>query len=119
VSNEENFELVRRFNQVFKADVDLGVLDEILASDFVAHNGDEDVHGPDGWRQFVLDARKDSGDIDVGIDELIGDGNLVAERWWMRSSGVGDASINGHGVTMHRIVNGRLQENWAVFQPEN
>jgi hypothetical protein len=37
----------------------------------------------------------------------------------MRSSGVGDASINGHGVTMHRIVNGRLQENWAVFQPEN
>ena len=118
MSKEENFELVRRFNQVFKADDDLSVLDEILASDFVAHNGDEDVLGPDGWRQFVLDARKDSGDIEAGIDELIGDGNLVAERWWMRSSGVGDAAANGHGVTMHRIVNGRLQENWAAFQPE-
>ena len=58
MSNEENFELVRRFNQVFKADDDLSVLDEILAADFVAHNGDEDVRGPDGWRRFVLDARK-------------------------------------------------------------
>ncbi|HEU4972381.1 MAG TPA: nuclear transport factor 2 family protein [Gaiellaceae bacterium] len=120
MSNEENFELVRRFNQVFKADDDLSVLDEILAADFVAHNGDEDVRGPDGWRQFVLDARNSSGgDIETGIDELLGDGNLVAERWWIRSSGVGDAAANGHGVTVHRIANGRLQENWAVFQPED
>jgi len=123
VSNEENFQLVRRFNQVFKADDDLSVLDEILASDFVAHNGGEDgvedVRGPEGWRQFVLAARKVGGDIEAGIDELIGAGNLVAERWWMRSSAGSDAGVTGRGVTMHRIVNGKLQENWAVFQPES
>lgn len=119
VSNEENFELVRRFNQVSKADDDLSVLNEILASDFVAHNGDEDVHGPDGWRQFVLAMQKEGGDVETGIDELIGDGNLVAERWWIRSSAGGDGGLHGHGVTMHRIVNGRLQENWAVYQPDN
>lgn len=119
MSNEENFALVRRFNQVFKADDDLTVLDEILAPDFVAHNGDEEVRGPDGWRRFVLDTRKEGGDIETGIDELIGDDSLVAERWWMRGTAGGSATFSGRGVTMHRIVNGRLQENWAVYQPED
>ncbi len=119
MSNEEHFSLVRRFNQVFRADDDLTVLDEILAPDFVAHNGDEEVRGPDGWRQFVLSVREQGGDIETGIEELIGDGGLVAERWWMRSSAGGDAAVRGHGMTMHRIVNGKLQENWAVFHPES
>jgi SnoaL-like domain len=114
VSNEENFGLVRRFNQVFRADDDLSVLDEILAPDFVAHNGDEEVRGPDGWRQFVLSVRDRGGEVETGIDELLGDGSLVAERWWMRTSAGGDAGFQGRGITMHRIVNGRLQENWAV-----
>ena len=117
MSNEENFALVRRFNQVFKADDDLTVLDELLAPDFVAHNGDVDVHGPEGWRQFVLDTRKMGGDIEAGIDELLGDGNLVAERWWMRGSANGETTFHGHGVTMHRIIDGKLQENWAVVAP--
>ena len=115
--NEENFELVRRFNQVFKQD-DLSVLDEILAPDFVAHNGDQDVHGPDGWRRFVLETREQGGKIDTGDDELLGDGDLVAERWWLRGTADGGGLLHGHGITMHRIANGRLQENWAIFQPD-
>ena len=113
--NEQNFELVRRFNQVFKADADLSVLDEMLAPDFVAHNGDDEVRGPDAWRQFVLDTRKQGGEIETGIDELIGNDSLVAERWWMRNAGGG----SGHGVTVHRIVDGKLQENWAVYTPDS
>ena len=97
VSIEENFELVRRFNQVSKADDVLSVLNEIVASDFVAHNGDEDVRGPEGWRQFVLDAQGNGGGVETGIDELIGQGNLVAERWWIRSNAAGDASITATG----------------------
>ena len=114
MSNAENFALVRRFNQAFKLD-DLSVLDEMLAPDFVAHNGDQEVHGPDGWRRFVLETREQSGEIDTGTDELLGDGSLVAERWWIRGSADEQNRLDGHGITMHRIVNGRLQENWAVY----
>jgi len=79
VSNdEESFELVRRFNQVSKSDDVLSELNEIVASDFVAHNGDKDVRGPEGWHKFVLDAQGNGTDIDVGIHELIGQGNCQA-----------------------------------------
>ena len=110
VSDEENFELIRRFNQVNAAG-DLGVLDEILAPDFLARNGEQEVHGPDGWRQFVLAGREQYGESEGGIDELIGNGNMVAERWWLRA-----AAGTRRGITMHRIVDGKLEEDWMVAQ---
>lgn len=118
MSNEENFDLVRRFNQVFIAQ-DLGLLDELLAPGFVAHNGDREVRGPDGWRRFVLETRSEAGTIETGVDELIGDGDLVGERWWIRGSAGGGDGLRGHGITVHRIVNGKIQENWAVFSPDS
>jgi predicted SnoaL-like aldol condensation-catalyzing enzyme len=118
MSNEENFDLIRRFNQVLAADDELTTLDDLVAPDFVAHGGTQEVRGREGWRQFVLDTRKEWGEIETGIDELIGDGNLVAERWWMRGGGEGDAAMSAHGITIHRIVNGRIQEDWAVYDPD-
>jgi hypothetical protein len=35
----------------------------------------------------------------------------VAERWWVRADG-----LTRRGITMHRIENGKLQEDWAVYQ---
>ncbi len=76
------------------------------------------MHGPDGWRQFILSGRQQGGDIETGIEMLIGNGNLVAERSWIRGSADGGAAVRGHGMTMHRIENGKLQEDWAGFYPE-
>ena len=118
MSNEENFELVRRFNAVFRTR-DFAVLDDIVAPDFVAHNGDQEVRGAAGWRQFVLETTEQAGDVDTGVDELLGDGNLVAERWWFRAAHAGSEGLSGHGITVHRLANGKLAENWAIFQPDD
>ncbi len=88
------------------------MLEELLAPDFVVHGGDgQEVHGPDGWRQFIQSVQAQAGDMESGIDEMISNGNLVAERWWVRSS-----EGTRRGITMHRIVDGKLQEDWVVFQ---
>jgi hypothetical protein len=110
VSNEENFELVRRFNKVL-ALKDLSVLDELLAPDFAAHDGEQEVRGRDAWRQFVAAGQEQYGDVETGVDELIGHGNLVAERWWIRAS-----AVTRRGITIHRIADGRLQEDWVVYE---
>jgi hypothetical protein len=65
----------------------------------------------------VLETREQAGDVDTGTDELLGNDSLVAERWWLRGSADGQEQLDGHGITMHRIMNGRRQENWAVFHP--
>ncbi len=111
MSDEENLELVRRFNQTPGAK-DLSVLDELLAEDFVVHTGDgQEVRGREAWRQWILAGQEQFGEVEMGIDELLGNGSLVAERWWART-GAGTR----RGITMHRIEGGKIQEDWVVFQ---
>src|SRR4051812_21729179 len=90
---------------------DLSVLDELVAPDFVARDGKEEVRGRDAWRQFVAAGQEQYGDVESGIDELIANGDLVAERWWIRAS-----AVTRRGITMHRIADGRLQEDWVVYE---
>jgi ketosteroid isomerase-like protein len=118
VSKESNFELFRRFGRTVSTG-DLSSLDELLAPDFVGRKGREEFRGPDGWRQHVLDIRREFSGIESGVDEVLGDDGLVAERWWIRGRTKDGEDFHGRGITMHRIVNGRLQENWEIFQPES
>lgn len=116
--SDENLDLVRQFNQLFGTR-DLDLLQRLVAPDFVAHNGDRDVHGADGWRGFLEEAWEQFDRVETGIDELIADGSLVAERWWFRTTTKdGSEGPGGHGITIHRIVDGRLRENWATFHPD-
>src|SRR4051812_2043186 len=110
VSDEENLDLIRRFNQTPGAK-DLSLLDELIAQDYVAHGGDQEIRGRDGWKQFLLAGAEEFGDSESGIDELIGNGNLVAERWWIRAA----AGVR-RGITIHRIENNKIQEDWVVWQ---
>ena len=114
MSNED---LVRRFSRVWVTR-DYDELSQIVAEDFVAHNGPDEVRGADGWRKFVEDGWKQFGAIDTGIDEVIEDRGLLAERWWFKAGTGEGPHIASHGITVHRVVDGRLQENWAVVSPD-
>ncbi len=110
MSNEENFELIRRFNQSVTAK-DLSGLDDLIPPDYVAHSGEQEIRGRDAWKQFLLAGREQFGEAEAGIDELIGNGNFVAERWWIRV-----APGTRRGITIHRIENGKIQEDWVVWE---
>jgi hypothetical protein len=113
VSNEENFDLIRRFNKT-PGTRDLNVLDELIAPDYIAHGGEQEIRGRDAWKQFLLAGHAQFGASENGIEELIGNGNLVAERWWIRT-----AASTRRGITIHRIENGKIQEDWAVWEDIN
>ena len=116
MSDDDDFTVIRRFNAAGHQ-ADDSALDELLAPDFVAHNGDEDVRGVDGWRRFLASGAEQCGPSEAGIDELIGGGGLIGERWWLRFTSPASAgSGRMHGITMHRIVDGRIAEQWAVVQ---
>lgn len=108
---------VGRFSRVLSTR-DYTELEEVLAPDFVSHNGGTDAHGVDGWRDFIEDGWREYGPIEPEIIELLEDGPLIAERWRISSTGDGKPVLKGHGITVHPIADGRMQEDWAVFTPE-
>ena len=118
MSLEANKTLVWRFTQVWNTG-DLVALEDLLARDFVAHHTDSDVMGIDGWKQFVMDARRNA-DIHCTTNELLADGEKVAEHWtWRSVDKATSESVTATGMTIHRIADGKLQENWAVGEVAN
>jgi ketosteroid isomerase-like protein len=116
--SEADLDLVREFNQLFVTR-DLDALNRLVAPDYVAHNGDREVRGREGWRGFLEENWSQFDRVETGIDELFSDGSLIAERWWFRATAKeGGQGLRGHGITVHRVANGRLQENWGIFKPE-
>ena len=76
-----NKEIVERFEDEFKNRMNIDIVDELMAPDFVHHLPYPGLrHGRDGMRdvgQFVFGASRD---IHVTVDLILAEGDLVADR---------------------------------------
>ena len=95
---------------------------QLYADDFVNHGAtrdvglDEDQNAARGWRSAAPD-------LVTTIDKLLADGEFVVVLW--RAEGTNTGSGNGlpatgkhvktRGVTIWRILNGKIHEEWSVF----
>ena len=120
----ENKALVTRwFEEVWtKGRVD--AIDEMLATDGVAHGlGGQDLHGPADFKVFHAAFRGAFPDVRVQMDELIAEGDKVAFRYTATGTHRGDtlgfpatdraARFTGMGTV--RVAGGRIVEGWNVF----
>lgn len=80
MTTDSNTELVERFYEEVINQRRLGVLDELLADDFV-HNGE--ARGPDGQRRIYAEFLDAFPDLRTEIVEAFGSGDRVAvhRRW--------------------------------------
>ncbi len=86
MSVEENKAMVRRIIEEAVNKGNLAVIDEIMAPNYVYHFPGMEIKGPDGFRQFVTMMRTAFPDLNVTIDEIIGEGNFVASRLILRGT---------------------------------
>ncbi len=109
---------------------DLRFMDELFHSDVVTHrSGREDIKGLEGYKQWVRDYRTDCPDFHVEIDEVIADGNTLADRWTVSATFTGPGKlfpVPGTGKKMvltgtwfGHFVNGRVVENWYTYDLMN
>lgn len=110
-----NRELIRRWNQ---SNTDPETVREVVAPDFVAHMEDGDVHGAEGWIAFTQRVGAGLRDMEAGSDEVIESGPLIGERWWIRGTREDGSPLLWRGITMHRVADGRLQEDWVAVEEE-
>ena len=115
-----NMETVRRFEDEFKNRMNLDIVDELMAPEFVHHLPYPGLRaGRDGMRDvgnFVFGAIRD---IRVTVDRILADGDLVADR----VSGNGVRTDTGAPIGwvenhIYRLVDGRICELWPAGGPE-
>jgi steroid delta-isomerase-like uncharacterized protein len=125
MSTEENKALARRVIEQMFNEGNLDVADELLALDYVDHDPTlpEDVHGPEGFKEYVGMYRSAFPDLHVQIEDQIAEGDRVATRW--TGTGTHDGELAGiaptgkrvtvPGMEMVRIANGKLVEGWEGY----
>jgi steroid delta-isomerase-like uncharacterized protein len=120
---DANKQVARRIVDEVFTEGRLELVDELVAQEFVGHDAalPEPTRGPDGLRQAAAGYRGGFPDLRITIDAQIAEGDLVTTRWSAVGTHTGDfwglaptgkqATVTG--ITIDRIVDGRLVESWT------
>src|SRR5689334_9364134 len=92
---------------------DLGLLDKLVAPDYVGPQGSK---GPDGFKGIVVGLRGGFPDIHYTVDDLIAEGDRVAVRWHWTGTNKGQfrafpptgKTFTNPGVGIFQFKDGRI-----------
>jgi steroid delta-isomerase-like uncharacterized protein len=123
VSQQEMNKAVARrvFEEIFNQGK-FQVANEIYAPDFVNHglHSDANLQKDQGWARWEKQALPD---MTMTVDLMVAEGDLVTVVW--RGHGTNSAAasplpatgvkVEFKGITVWRIVDGRIREEWTAF----
>ena len=100
---------------------DSGAFDDLIADDYVNHDMPAPAPGRAGFKQMMVGWRAAFPDMKLTIEDVVGEGDLVATRGVFTGPHKGE--FNGIPATgkrvpvpwmdMWRAKNGKLSENWV------
>jgi len=120
-----NKEIVRRLIEGVWRDRNLGLVDELVAPDYVGHNPSqpEPINGRAGFKQDVGMYQSAYQDATITIDDQIAEGDYVVTRWTGRGTHTGELmgiaptgkEVTVSGITISRLAGGKIAETWELF----
>jgi steroid delta-isomerase-like uncharacterized protein len=118
MSPEENKELVRRFVEEFWNEGNAAAADELMAPDAEIHMPTGELVDLDGLKGFAVAFRQAFPDWHSTFEELVAEGDRVAERWTGRGTHRGELQgiaptgrrVEVLGSVFYRIADGRIVE---------
>ena len=118
MSPEENKELVRRFVEEFWNEGNAAAADELMAPDAEIHMPTGELVDLDGLKGFAVAFRQAFPDWHSTFEELVAEGDRVAERWTGRGTHRGELQgipptgerVEAPGSVFYRIVGGKIVE---------
>ena len=120
--SEENKAIVRgEIEEVFSAQGDLDVADEIFAPEYVGYP--EDVRGPEGAKETAKMYRNAFPDVQLSIEDQVAEGDKVVTRWIGSGTHQGEMmgiaptgnQVRVDGMTISRIEDGKIVEEWEIY----
>jgi len=121
VSADTNKEIVRRLG-VEPWEGNLGVIDELVASNYVGHDpAQPDMKGREGIKEFITGYLAGFPDGRITIDGQLAEGDMVATRWTGRGTHKGELmgipptgkQVTIGGITISHVKNGKVVEEWS------
>ena len=124
--SEENKAIARRaLEELFSAQGDLDVADEIIAPNYVGHDpvSPEDVRGPEGVKEFASMYRSAFPDVQLSVEDQVAEGDMVVTRWIASGTHQGELMgiaptgnrVTVSGTSVERIVDGKIVETWDNY----
>ena len=118
MSAEENKALVRRFVEGFWNEGNTSTADELMAPGAEIHMPTGETLDLDGLKGFAVTFREAFPDWHSTFEELIAEGDRVAERWTGRGTHLGELwgipptgrRVEGPGSVFYRIAGGKIVE---------
>jgi steroid delta-isomerase-like uncharacterized protein len=105
------------------------ILNELVASDVVIHSSTpgEEIHGPEGIKQFYSELRAAFPDIHFTVEDQITQRDRVVTHWSARATHKGEfqgiaptgKQVNLSGIDIDRLVNGKVVECWPIVDELN
>jgi steroid delta-isomerase-like uncharacterized protein len=119
--SKQNKTIARRVFEDIQSQGNLALVDEIVAGDYVGHTPLDDIHGPEGAKQFEEMLYEAFSDYQVTVEDQIAEGDKVVTRWTSRGTHKGEfqgmlptgKQMTMSGITIFRIANGKLVEGWT------
>jgi steroid delta-isomerase-like uncharacterized protein len=123
MSAEENKALVRRFVEEFWNEGNTAAAGELMAIDAAIHMPTGEVVNLDGLKSFAGTFRGSFPDWHSTVEELIAEGDKVAERWTGRGTHRGELQgipptgkrVEVPGSVFYRIIDGKIVEFRGLF----
>jgi steroid delta-isomerase-like uncharacterized protein len=125
VADADNQAVVRRYYDEVVSKGNYDVLGELFAEDYHSHHNDPIglPTGPEGVKQFIGGTRAGFPDLTITVDDLFGEGDLVASRWTLRGTHTEEwfgtpatgKSAEWAGVVISRLADGKIAEEWFNF----
>jgi len=122
--SETNKALVRRAVEDVWNGGDFAAVDALVTRDVLIHASlpGNDIHGPEGIRQFYGALREAFPDIHFTIEDQVAEGDRVVTRWTARATHTGafqgipptGRQVSLAGIDIDRIVSGKVVECWPV-----
>jgi steroid delta-isomerase-like uncharacterized protein len=102
----------------------MALVDENVAPDFVRHDlgGRPDIVGPEGVKLFVGVLRAAFPDIQMIVEDVIGEGDRVVVRYTLRGTHRGafrgiaptGRKVTWSGINIYRVEGGKVVETWQL-----
>jgi predicted SnoaL-like aldol condensation-catalyzing enzyme len=123
MSAQDNQTVVRRFIEEAWNQDKVGVIDELVADDFVEHPlwpnvvplGPTEASPREQLKYDITEFRKGFPDLQITIDQLIEAGDKVVTVMTNRGTPATGKPMSWAEITIDRIVGGKIVERWSLW----